>query len=86
MLYALALKRNNLREANGYKDSLVSALETTNSVNAKAKDAYYNKVIRKERQRAREQNESQFKTWVIISIIIVSLTIIGKRPIVAYQL
>ena len=77
LLYALALKRNNLREANGYKDSLVSALETTNSVNAKAKDAYYNKVIRKERQRAREQNESQFKTWVIISIIIVSLTIIA---------
>lgn len=77
LLYALALKRNNLQEANGYKDSLVSALEATNSVNAKAKDAYYNKVIRKERQRVREQNESQFKTWIIISIIIISLTIIA---------
>lgn len=73
----MALKKNNLQKANVYKDSLVAALESMNSANAKAKDAYYNKVIRKERQRAREQNESQFKTWAIISIIIVSIIIIA---------
>ena len=77
LLYAMALKKNNLQKANVYKDSLVAALESMNSANAKAKDAYYNKVIRKERQRAREQNESQFKTWAIISIIIVSIIIIA---------
>lgn len=77
LLYAMALKKNNLQKANVYKDSLVAALESMNSANAKAKDAYYNKVIRKERQRAREQNESRFKTWTIISIIIVSIIIIA---------
>ena len=38
----MALKKNNLQKANVYKDSLVAALESMNSANAKAKDAYYN--------------------------------------------
>lgn len=73
----IALKNRDYVKVSEYKDSLVTTLESENAINAKAKDKYYSSLNVKEKLRAKAQNESIFKTGIIIFIILVSLIVIA---------
>lgn len=77
LLLELALKEHNFSKVSEYKDSLVTSMESEVKDNAKFKDAYYSKLISKERQRTKAQNESRFKSGIVLTLFIISIIVIA---------